>query len=474
MSYAASASCLTSPALPNYQISLADTISACHELFKGVCEKAPSLASEIRDGVGDTAVTRHVMLVESEPSLVSTQRNCSGVQKAVQKAMLQDTLDVRGQKTIIKNNHAQSEDTTLSNELLKQTRRHVPQLGMIDAGETIQMNDDEDLQHTQKDSREIEIGKVIACRYEILTEISRGGFGIVYRARQIGLDRVVALKRLHVQNDELAMRRFFLEANVIKDLVHPNTIQLIDAGMDNNHLYLVMEYIEGQSLRELIDTEHALSPMRALNITKQILKSIHEAHERGIIHRDLKPSNILIRKIIGEQDFVKVLDFGIAKVQYQDMPRLTQSGKILGTPQYLAPELLYGDEATPSTDIFSVALMLVEMLTGQVLLPKSPAAIVKISTNSDPLPIPEWILNSPLGPIIQRALCKDPSFRYRHASEMIADIQIIETEMLVQIQSSAIRTPPKINSRMTKLIALYGLILLLIIANIVLIGNLLI
>ena len=221
------------------------------------------------------------------------------------------------------------------------------------------------------DSREIEIGKVIGNRYEILSEISRGGFGIVYRARQIGIDRVVAIKRLHTQADPASLERFSLEANIIKDLVHPNTIQLIDAGMDENHLYLVMEYIEGQSLRELNDEEHAIEPLRALNITKQILKSLHEAHERGIIHRDIKPSNILIRNIIGEHDFVKVLDFGIAKAQFRDAPRLTECGKILGTPQYLAPELLYGDEAKPSSDIFSVALMLVEMLTGTPLLPRA-------------------------------------------------------------------------------------------------------
>ena len=287
----------------------------------------------------------------------------------------------------------------------------------------------------RQDSREIETGKVIGCRYEILSEISRGGFGIVYRARQIGLDRVVALKRLHTQNDYANVKRFFLEANIIKDLVHPNTIQLIDAGMDDNHLYYVMEYIEGKSLRELIDIEHSFEPLRALNITRQILKSIHEAHERGIIHRDLKPSNILIRNIIGEQDFVKVLDFGIAKVHYKGMPRLTESGKIMGTPQYLAPELLYGDEASPSTDLFSVALMLVEMLTGKALLPKSPSSIVKLSTSPDPIPIPQWILDSPMGNMLRRALNKDPDFRYTNAAEMIDDIKKIENQIYASVRS---------------------------------------
>ena len=170
---------------------------------------------------------------------------------------------------------------------------------------------------------------------------------------------------------------------------------------------------------------------RAIHITKQILKSVNEAHQRGIIHRDLKPSNILIRDVIGENDFVKVLDFGIAKARNLQIQKLTQEGKIIGTPQYLAPEILFGEEATPAADIFSVGLILAEMLTGQTILPRDMNKIIQMATSSKPIKLPTWLINSDLGPIIQKALQKDPSQRYRSAREMLSDITIVEHRLMV-------------------------------------------
>ena len=470
MNYSASISLLTArTTISGYSMGLADTISGCMNLKEGTTRQH-SLASEIRDGIGDTAVTRYIDKID--PECETCFKSVPGRnQKTVQFVDAPKGNDKKTRVFAISSNTADektnTDDRTISNELATPTCRHMLPLASKQADETVELTEDKLLspskESTRLDSREVDIGKVIGNRYEILSEISRGGFGIVYRARQIGLDRVVALKRLHAQNDCSNVKRFFLEANIIKDLVHPNTIQLIDAGMDDNHLYYVMEYIEGKSLRELIDIEHSLDPLRSLNIAKQILKSIHEAHERGIIHRDLKPSNILIRNIIGEQDFVKVLDFGIAKVQYRGMPRLTENGKILGTPQYLAPELLYGDEATHSTDLYSIALILVEMLTGKALLPKSPVSIVKLSTSPEPIPIPQWILQSPMGDMLRRALNKDPDFRYKNATDMIAYIQRIETGMHLDLQNSG-RYEPKNNdgkSRLTSWLAIVvGIVLL--------------
>ncbi len=289
----------------------------------------------------------------------------------------------------------------------------------------------------KRPSCEIDIGAVVAGRYEILSEISRGGHGIVYRARQLGIDRIVALKRLHSQNDKSITQRFLLEANIIRDLIHPNTIQLIDAGNDNNHLYIVMEYIEGQSLRDLLIQEKSLDILRTINIARQILKSLNEAHQRGIIHRDIKPSNIIIRSVIGENDFVKVLDFGIAKARYQNMPHLTQNGKLLGTPQYLAPELLFGDIATPAVDLFAIGLLLVEMLSGHSPLPKDAVEVVKLATSPDPIEIPEWIKQTEIGPVIQCALQKDPKQRYHSATEMLADLQRVEMRIHMHIHNKS-------------------------------------
>ncbi len=279
-------------------------------------------------------------------------------------------------------------------------------------------------------SAQIDIGSVVASKYEILSQISEGGYGVVYRARQLGVDRVVALKRLRSQKDPSVMKRFLLEANIIKDLIHPNTIQLIDAGVDNEHLFIVMEYIDGLSLKSLISKEKSLPIERAIHIAIQILKSLHEAHERGITHRDIKSSNVLIRNIIGEKDFIKVLDFGIAKAKYINTQRLTQDGKIMGTPQYLAPELLFGDAPTPAVDIFAVGIILVEMLTGSSPLPKDTHALLKLATSDQPIPIPEWLLKSPIAHIIQCALQKDPKKRYHSAAEMITDLQSLEYQLI--------------------------------------------
>ena len=288
-------------------------------------------------------------------------------------------------------------------------------------------------------SREINIGSIVAGRYEILSQISEGGFGIVYRARQIGVDRVVALKRLRTQRDETVNQRFLLEANIIKALIHPNTIQLIDAGMDGSHLYIVMEYIEGISLKTLIKEEKTLPPLRAIHIASQILKSLHEAHERGIVHRDVKPSNILIRDIIGERDFVKLLDFGIAKARFKNSARLTQDGRIMGTPQYLAPELLFGDDATPASDTFAVGLILVEMLTGSSPMPKDVKKLVQLVTTQKMIQIPESIANTELGPIIQCALNIAPNQRYRTAEAMLTDLKRVE--MKLNLSNCAMKSP---------------------------------
>ena len=281
-------------------------------------------------------------------------------------------------------------------------------------------------------SKEIEIGSVVAGRYEVLSEISRGGYGIVYRARQIGVDRIVALKRLRRTDDPSINKRFLLEANIIKNLIHPNTIQLIDAGMDEGHLFLVMEYIEGKSLHSLLKEQHVLSQERAIHITKQILKSLNEAHQRGIVHRDMKPSNILLRDIIGETDFVKVLDFGIAKAKNIQIKKLTEQGKIMGTPRYLAPELLFGEEAGPGADIFAIGLILAEMLIGKPVMPSELGAIIKVAASRDPIHIPSSLRKTEIGAIIQKALQKDPRQRYASAEEMLYDLTRLETKPIEQ------------------------------------------
>lgn len=278
-------------------------------------------------------------------------------------------------------------------------------------------------------SAELEIGCVIADRFEILSEIASGGYGVVYRARQIGVDRVVALKRLRCQNDPSVVKRFMLEMQIIKDLVHPNTIQLIDAGMDDDHMYIVMEYIEGESLYGALKREKVFSPLRALNITRQVLKSVNEAHQRGILHRDIKPSNILLRRVIGEEDFVKVLDFGIAKSRERAEVQLTQSGFVMGTPHYLAPESLLSGAHYVQSDIFAIGLVFCEMLIGRQVLNGSISQVTAVLSNENPLCIPAPYRGTSLERILLKALAKRPDERYASAEEMIHDLNALEWEM---------------------------------------------
>ncbi len=414
------------------QAALADTLTG-----NTICPfidqkyKNSSLVSALRRGIGDTSVSpinstdeKTVSLDLPNAQAGETPKSTQLLSSAVTAPDAQHQIHSSLRKAKIESDiHHTHSGNTLE---CTQDEDFAPQ-NSINLIQDMNLSDTVlDPRQTKKPSREINVGSIVDSRYEVLSEISRGGHGVVYRARQIGLDRVVALKRLHAHQDKSITQRFFLEANIIKELVHPNTIQLYDAGIDDDHLYIVMEYIEGRSLHDLLREEKRLSIPRAVHITLQILKSINEAHQRGIIHRDLKPSNVILRNVIGEKDFIKVLDFGIAKAKTKSREKLTQAGKIMGTPQYIAPELYYGDEATPAADLFTIGLMLVEMVTGKCPMPKQPKEIIKIATQKDPIHIPEWVRQSEIGPIVEHALQKNRYDRYRSAEAMINDLERID------------------------------------------------
>lgn len=414
------------------QAALADTLTG-----NTICPfidqkyKNSSLVSALRRGIGDTSVSPINSTDEKTVSLDLPNAQAGETPKSTQ--LLSSAITAPDAQRQIHSNLRKAKiesdiHHTHSGNTLECTQDEdfAPQ-NSINLIQDMNLSDTVlDPRQSKTPSREINIGSIVDSRYEVLSEISRGGHGVVYRARQIGLDRVVALKRLHAHQDKSITQRFFLEANIIKELVHPNTIQLYDAGIDDDHLYIVMEYIEGRSLHDLLREEKRLSIPRAVHITLQILKSINEAHQRGIIHRDLKPSNVILRNVIGEKDFIKVLDFGIAKAKTKSREKLTQAGKIMGTPQYIAPELYYGDEATPAADLFTIGLMLVEMVTGKCPMPKQPKEIIKIATQKDPIHIPEWVRQSEIGPIVMRALQKDRHARYKSAQAMIDDLRKVE------------------------------------------------
>jgi serine/threonine-protein kinase len=213
------------------------------------------------------------------------------------------------------------------------------------------------------------VGQVLGGRYVVTRLIAEGGMGLVYEAeQQLGsYVRKVAIKTLlpELSRDRKTVSRFYRECGVVSALEHPNTIKVYDFGQtDDGTLYIAMEFVQGQSLSEAID-KGALDVERTLHIVRQICGALAEAHDQGIVHRDLKPDNIVLSERAGERDFVKLLDFGIATRVGTDRgeTKLTQQGTVLGTPPYMSPEQLTGDPVDRRSDIYSLGIIIYEMLT---------------------------------------------------------------------------------------------------------------
>ncbi len=278
------------------------------------------------------------------------------------------------------------------------------------------------------------IGQVLNGRFTVLEQIGTGGMGRVYKAVQAPLERLVALKILNPNygagKDPGFQKRFFLEASMTSKLRHPNTITIIDYGRTEEGIfYIAMEYVEGQTLAALLTAHGALSWVRALYIGQQICRSLREAHKHGIVHRDLKPANVMILNEETDHDQIKVLDFGLVKSFAPDKPKqpneteLTQSGVLLGSPQYMAPEQARGI-ADPRSDIYSLGVLLYQMLAGRppFVGRESIDVIVKhIREPPPPLraPRPELEFPDEVAALVMRCLEKDPDQRYQSMDEML-------------------------------------------------------
>lgn len=273
-------------------------------------------------------------------------------------------------------------------------------------------------------SRDPYLGQLIAGRLRIVGILGEGGMGRVYLAEQpMGRTlRKVAVKTLHARdvNDPEIVARFERECGLVAQLEHPNTIQFFDFGKTPaGDLFIVMEYVEGQSLAEVMARSGPLPPERATLILRQIAGALEEAHSLGIVHRDLKPSNVMLTTRAGQADFVKVLDFGIAKRNTGPAGKesfRTQEGVLLGTPPYMSPEQFRGIAPDPRSDIYSLALMAYEMLTGaRPFSAKNPWEWASAHTRAAPLPFeaqPSGAhLPYPMKRAILKALSKDPSDR---------------------------------------------------------------
>src|SRR5687768_10781922 len=238
------------------------------------------------------------------------------------------------------------------------------------------------------------VGRILDEKYCVEERLGAGGMGVVYRARHLLMDRPVAIKVLHQRlvEDEAARARFQTEARAAVKLQHPNAVSVSDFGQTpEGCFYIVMELLEGHTLREILGREAPIETARAVSIMLQISDAVAAAHEAKIIHRDLKPLNILVTQSAEQPAVVKVLDFGIAtlgKDEFEDDEDSTlgQPNSVIGTPRYMAPEQSNGSELTPAADVYSLGVIFYEMLTGMTPFTGStPEEIAEKHANNLPL-----------------------------------------------------------------------------------------
>jgi beta-lactam-binding protein with PASTA domain/tRNA A-37 threonylcarbamoyl transferase component Bud32 len=269
--------------------------------------------------------------------------------------------------------------------------------------------------------RELDAGTVVDGRYSIISRLGSGGMADVYCAQDLQLGRKVALKLLYRRfaEDEQFVERFKREASAAAGLQHPHVVGVYDRGEYDGTYYIAMEYLEGRSLKQIVQEEGPLAPERAIALIVQILRASRFAHQRGVIHRDIKPHNV----IVDEEERVKVTDFGIARAGASDM---TETGSIMGTAQYLSPEQAQGHAVSAQSDLYAIGIVLYELLTGRVPFDGDSPVTIALKQVSE-LPIPPSAYNPAVPPeldaIVLRALEKDPARRFADADEMIAELE---------------------------------------------------
>jgi len=289
---------------------------------------------------------------------------------------------------------------------------------------------DSNLEASADPAGELAPGVVFDSKYEIAEFVASGGMGFIYRARDIETSRSVALKvmRAFLNDEPSAVKRFGREAWTISQLQHPNTVRLLSYGTNPDGLmYLVMEWLEGRNLSQLLNANGALSPALVAWIGATIARCLQEAHDKGIIHRDIKPENVVLLESSETFEMVKVLDFGIAKIGVKGdaVTLITQTGTVCGTPEYMSPEQAKGEELDGRSDVYSLGCLLFALCAARVPYHADSPLQVLFGHLTKPFPeLPESV-PEPLAEVIYKSTRKNPAHRFASAREMAQALEIL-------------------------------------------------
>lgn len=276
------------------------------------------------------------------------------------------------------------------------------------------------------------VGTILDDRYEIIAEVGRGALGVVYQARHLVMDKIVAVKLLFGEIDETTLLRFQREAQAASCMSHPNIVTIYDFGVSKDLTpYLVMDYFEGVNLKEILSRHGKLPVERAIKIFLQMASALEHAHGKGILHRDIKPDNVVLLRTSWNPEFVKLVDFGIAK--YVNEPRsankkLTLDGQVLGTPAYMSPEQVMGDRLDNRSDIYCFGVLMYNTITGQLpIAGKNSAEVMSRHITDLPLEFadtcPGLKLPFKLQKTIMKTLKKHPQDRHQTMRELSIELE---------------------------------------------------
>ncbi|MET0793860.1 MAG: protein kinase, partial [Polyangiaceae bacterium] len=296
---------------------------------------------------------------------------------------------------------------------------------------------------------DLEPGRLLGKRFRIEQRLGAGGMGAVFRATDTKTGHEVALKTLlpEAAKDAGLRKRFEREAQILRKIEHPNFVRFVEYGSGSSEpAYVVMELLDGDALSKLILNESRLVPQRALHITRHVLTGLQHAHQLGIVHRDVKPDNVVIVPKEEDPEFAKILDFGIARLaepESGEKTKLTQKGEIFGTPAYMSPEQVRGDAIDSRADLYSVSVMLYEMLASRPpFVAKNQNGLFAMHLASVPPPLksllPDSVQLGPLQELLDVGLAKQPELRFASATEYLARV---ETLLAVDWQTGAGAVP---------------------------------